>query len=164
MEEQSFKYQIWRRMEYILQNSSCHGGNWVMKLSNSKIKSAGSFLVFVFQFIIFYVIITKIFVPSGKFSTTLLWDSEPLIFPNMTICNPRLYDKKKVEGDGWKIQIQTLESLLGIPFFFLFSELAFLYWPVSMENELQLSEKVTLLFFQRLIARIYSIQDLMSNY
>ena len=36
---QSFKYQIWRRMEYILQNSSCHGGNWVMKLSNSKIKS-----------------------------------------------------------------------------------------------------------------------------
>lgn len=62
----------------------------------------------------------------------------------MTICNPRLYDKKKVEGDGWKIQIQTLESLLS--HFFHFSELgltdellAFLYWPVSMENELQLN-------------------------
>ena len=102
LEEQSFKCQLWRKMEYILQNSSCHGGNWVMKLSNPKIKSALSFLIFVFQLIMFYIIITKIFVPSGKFSTTLLWDSEPLIFPNITICNPRLYDKKKVEGEGLK--------------------------------------------------------------
>ena len=71
-----------------------------MKLSNPKIKSALSFLVFVFQLIIFYIIITKIFVPPGSFSTALMWDSDPLIFPSMTICNPRLYDKKKVEGEG----------------------------------------------------------------
>ena len=100
LEEQSFKCQMWRKIEYILQNSSCHGGNWVMKLSNPKIKSALSFLVFVFQLIIFYIIITKIFVPPGSFSTALMWDSDPLIFPSMTICNPRLYDKKKVEGEG----------------------------------------------------------------
>ena len=35
---------------------------------------------------------------------------------------------------------------------------------VHIINVIQLAEKVTLLFFQRLIARIYSIQDLMSNY
>ena len=35
---------------------------------------------------------------------------------------------------------------------------------VHIINVKQLAEKVTLLFFQRLIARIYSIQDLMSNY
>ena len=99
MEPESFGDQIWRRMEYILQNSSCHGGNWVMKLSNSKIKTAGTVLVFFFQLVTFYIITSMIFGPTVDFSTSLLWDSEEIIFPNITICNPRIYDRKKVQGN-----------------------------------------------------------------
>ena len=70
-----------------------------MKLSNSKIKTAGIVLVFFFQLVTFYIITSMIFGPTVDFSTSLLWDSEEIIFPNITICNPRIYDRKKVEGN-----------------------------------------------------------------
>ena len=112
-------------MEYILQNSSCHGGNWVMKLTNPKIKSAGTLIVFALQFILLTAVLNMIFYPKNSLSTSLLWDTEELIFPNMTICNPRIFDKEKVDELGLTDEL-----------------LAYLYWPVSKEYSLELNEHI----------------------
>ena len=66
-----------------------------------------------------------IFYPKNSLNTSLLWDTEELIFPNMTICNPRIFDKEKVDELGLTDEL-----------------LAYLYWPVSKEYSLELNEHI----------------------
>ena len=94
-----------------------------MKLPNRKIKSAGTLIVFALQFILLTVVLNMIFYPKNSLNTSLLWDTEELIFPNMTICNPRIFDKERVDELGLTDEL-----------------LAYLYWPVSKEYSLELNE------------------------
>ena len=94
-----------------------------MKLPNRKIKSAGTLIVFALQFILLTVVLNMILYPKKNLNTSLLWDTEELIFPNMTICNPRIFDKQKVDELGLTDEL-----------------LAYLYWPVSKEYSLELNE------------------------
>ena len=96
-----------------------------MKLTNPKIKSAGTLIVFALQFILLTAVLNMIFYPKNSLNTSLLWDTEELIFPNMTICNPRIFDKKKVDELGLTDEL-----------------LAYLYWPVSKEYSLELNEHI----------------------
>ena len=96
-----------------------------MKLTNPKIKSAGTLIVFALQFILLTAVLNMIFYPKNSLNTSLLWDTEELIFPNMTICNPRIFDKEKVDELGLTDEL-----------------LAYLYWPVSKEYSLELNEHI----------------------
>ena len=94
----NFSSAMWSKIEYILQNTSCHGGNWVMKWSNPKLKSIGIIIAFSLQVWTFWYVFYQLTSPIEDFNTSIQLQNENMYFPNVTICNPRLYDRKKVEG------------------------------------------------------------------
>ena len=109
--------EMWARIEYILQNSSCHGGNWVNKWQNVNIKSVGTITVFCMQISLIYFIIFKLTNTETDVSTSFQWENKALLYPNITICNPRLFDKQKVK------EMNLSDELL-----------AYLYLPVTYEH------------------------------
>ena len=96
---QSFKKELLAFFEHMLQNVSCHGGNWVKKCFNPKVKSLCIFIMVCFQTIVFVTIFWQLCHHHKDFSTSLQWSNEEnLMYPNITICNPRLFDKEKVDS------------------------------------------------------------------
>ena len=86
--------------EYMLQNTSCHGGNWVLKFTNVKAKSMAASLLLTFQIAVIAAILWSIFFSKKDFTTSMAWENEEdLLYPNITICNPRLFDRSIVEGE-----------------------------------------------------------------
>ena len=100
---QSFKKELLAYFEHMLQNVSCHGGNWVKKCYNPKVKSLCIFIMVCFQTIVFVTIFWQLCHFHKDFSTSLQWSNEEkLVYPNITICNPRLFDKEKVDSKYFK--------------------------------------------------------------
>ena len=96
---QSFKKELLAFFEHMLQNVSCHGGNWVKKCFNPKVKSLCIFVMVCFQTIVFVTIFWQLCHHHKDFSTSLQWSNEEnLLYPNITICSPRLFDKEKVDS------------------------------------------------------------------
>ena len=96
---QSFKKELLAFFEHMLQNVSCHGGNWVKKCFNPKVKSLCIFIMVCFQTIVFVTIFWQLCHHHKDFSTSLQWSNEEnLMYPNITICNPRLFNKEKVDS------------------------------------------------------------------
>ena len=85
--------------EYFSKNSSCHGGNWIVKIQNFKIKSALLLCLFLLQSFLCLVIGYKIFFEEREIRTKMDWKKgETFSLPFMTVCNPRHFDRKTVEG------------------------------------------------------------------
>ena len=117
MDSKGLCAEMWARIEYILQNSSCHGGNWVNKWQNVNIKSIGTITVFCMQIALIYYIILRLSSTNYDVSTSFQWENKDLLYPNITICNPRLFDRQKVK------EMNLTDELL-----------AYLYLPVTYEH------------------------------
>ena len=102
----SYKDQVMCHIESMMENSSCHGGNWILKLQDLKTKSAASLLLFLLQSFVIFLLLHSLFVVQKDFTTSIQWNNEDLVYPNITICNPRLFDKEKVRS-----RFQTLHFL-----------------------------------------------------
>ena len=86
--------------EYFSKNSSCHGGNCIVKISNFKIKSILLLCLFFLQIFLCLVIGYKIFLEERETKTRMDWKKgESFQLPFMTVCNPRHFDRKTVEGN-----------------------------------------------------------------
>ena len=113
----SYRDHLVIQIENMLENSSCHGGNWVLKFKSFKTKSAGSLLLFLLQSLVIFVLLYELCVVEKDFATSIQWQNEDLIYPNITICNPRLFDKDTVR------KLNLTDELL-----------AYIYFPVDTQN------------------------------
>ena len=130
----SYKDHFVAHVEGMLANSSCHGGNWVLKLKSFKTKSAGSLLIFLLQSLVVFVLLYQLCIVEKDFTTSIQWQNENLTFPNITICNPRLFDKEKVQS------LNLTDELLAYIFFPIGIDNADLWRPI--EHEYLTSSKI----------------------
>ena len=99
MSLQSLRYKMAEFNQYFLQNTSCHGGNWVQKVKNAKVKYFATWILLDFQIAVIIAILWSIFFSEKDFTTSMAWENEDeLLYPNITICNPRLFDRSTVES------------------------------------------------------------------
>lgn len=85
----------------IFQNTSCHAGNWLEYTKSPLTKGMIMILLIPFHCAVVYFFVNSIFLnPSLETSTSLSWleTDEYLIGPKITVCNPRMFDKSKVEA------------------------------------------------------------------
>ena len=96
---QKFRDELLDYFENMLQNVSCHGGNWVKKCYDPKVKSLCIFIMVCFQAAVFVTIIWQLCLHQKDFTTSMIINNEEgLAYPNITICNPRLFDRALVES------------------------------------------------------------------
>ena len=134
---QSFKKELLAFFEHMLQNVSCHGGNWVKKCFNPKVKSLCIFIMVCFQTIVFVTIFWQLCHHHKDFSTSLQWSNEEnLLYPNITICNPRLFDKEKVDSKYFKktFFIQFLKKYIDLELKLSDELLGYIYLPISSHH------------------------------
>ena len=90
---------LWNYLEFMCANTSTHGGNWLSKVKGTKLKTLYVFGILSLQGTIFYIFLTGLFSPDPNVYTSTDWISdENLTFPYVTVCNPRMFEKRKVEG------------------------------------------------------------------
>ena len=124
-------------IESMMENSSCHGGNWILKLQDLKTKSAASLFIFLLQSFVIFLLLHSLFVVEKDFTTSIQWNNEDLVYPNITICNPRLFDKEKVRSrfqtlHFWNFWWLNMRWILGLN---LTDELlAYIFFPVGFDN------------------------------
>ena len=111
--------------EYVCQNLSCHGGNWASKIRSGKLKALYLIILLGFQSYVFNYIITSLWTFwSGNLmkieecflnffskimslkpfstgarhvsATYFKERSEFIPYPRITVCNPRMFDARKV--------------------------------------------------------------------
>ena len=86
-------------VEYFSQKSSCHGSHWVSEIKSGKLRILYMSLMLVFQFFLFYFVISSLFNPKRGIHMSFYKASEEFIpYPNYTVCNPRMFDKNKVQA------------------------------------------------------------------
>ena len=86
-------------VEYFSQKSSCHGSHWVSEIKSGKLRILYMSLMLVFQFFLFYFVISSLFNPKRGIQMSFYKASEEFIpYPNYTVCNPRMFDKNKVQA------------------------------------------------------------------
>ena len=106
--------------EYVCQNLSCHGGNWASKIRSGKLKALYLIILLGFQAYVFNYIIRNLWtfwsgnviksvkqflLTNQEFSTgtrhvsaTYFKErSEFIPYPRITVCNPRMFDARKVQ-------------------------------------------------------------------
>ena len=94
----SLKVTCQRYLDYICQNSSCHGGNWAMKIKSTKLKIILQIIAILLQCLMLLAFIYALFVREVEVTNWQIWDKNDGSFPNLTICNHRIFDKRKTEG------------------------------------------------------------------
>ena len=94
----SLKVTCQRYLDYICQNSSCHGGNWAMKIKSTKLKIVLQIIAILLQCLMLFAFIYALFVRDVEVTNWQIWDKNDGSFPNLTICNHRIFDKRKTEG------------------------------------------------------------------
>ena len=84
----------------VFQNTSCHAGNWLDYTKSPVMKAMIMVLLVPFHCALLYFFINTIFIePNVETSTTLNWQPDnQLVGPKITVCNPRMFDKSKVEA------------------------------------------------------------------
>ena len=86
-----------RYLDFICLNTSCHGGNWAMKVKSTKLKILMQFFVIFFACSMLGAVILQILTPPHPiFQET--WKENDGTFPNVTLCSNRIFDKEKVQG------------------------------------------------------------------
>ena len=91
--------EAWKRLlDYICSNSSCHGGNWAMKLKSSLLKISYQIIVLLAQVFMFSSVIFTLFFEKLEPTYTYKHYQNSGTFPNLIICNHQMFDKAKVQG------------------------------------------------------------------
>ena len=88
----------WQPLNAIFQNTSCHAGNWLQHTKNPILKGTLIGILVLFHGFILNYFITSLLQESHETFTTIDWITEPfLIGPKVTVCNPRMFDKARVD-------------------------------------------------------------------
>ena len=82
--------------DYICLNTSCHGGNWAMKITSTKLKIFCQFWVIFFSCCMVGAVILTFLYPEQPI-TIFTWKENDGSFPNITLCSNRIFDEKKVQ-------------------------------------------------------------------
>ena len=88
-------------VEYFSLNASCHGSTWVSQIKSGKLRILYMALIIVLQLFCLHFVITKtnIFSEERGIYTSFYKVTEEFIpYPNYTVCNPRMFDKNKVQA------------------------------------------------------------------
>jgi hypothetical protein len=93
----SFKQVCARYLDYICLNTSCHGGNWAMKITSTKLRIFFQFWVIFFSSCMVGAIILRLLAPD-PILTKMEWTENDGTFPNITLCSNRIFDMAKVQG------------------------------------------------------------------
>ena len=93
----SFKEVCARYLDYICLNTSCHGGNWAMKITSTKLKIFCQFWVIFFSCCMVGAVILTFLYPEQPI-TNFTWKENDGSFPNITVCSNRIFDMAKVQG------------------------------------------------------------------
>ena len=89
--------------EYFCVNSSCHAGNWFIKVKSPKCKKFLLFILFLMQAVLCLSVINTIFFNEDKYAKYCYdYDEEEVTreLPFVTVCNPRIFDREKTKGNG----------------------------------------------------------------
>ena len=86
-------------VEYFSLNASCHGSTWVSQIKSGKLRMIYVVLMIALQLCIFLFVIPNLFNPERGIYTSFFKVTEEFIpYPNYTVCNPRMFDKNKVQA------------------------------------------------------------------
>ena len=86
------------QLDYICLNSSCHGGNWAMKIKSTKLRILLQILFLIFQFGLFGAVIQIFLLEPFEMTTNQHYITNDGSYPNVTLCNHRIFDKATTEG------------------------------------------------------------------
>ena len=86
--------------EWVFANTSTHGGNWFAKIQNVKLKIIFGIAILTLQITMLVVFVGSLFKEKVDIYTVTDWNTDivNIDFPNITVCNPRMFDVQKVEG------------------------------------------------------------------
>ncbi len=91
---------IWNYFDFMCANTSTHGGNWLVMIRDSRLKSLYLLGILGLQGVIFYIFVNALVSTDSKVLTSISWEAGgSILFPYVTVCNPRIFSKPKV--DGW---------------------------------------------------------------
>ena len=86
-------------VEYFSLNASYHGSTWVSQIKSEKLRIIYVILMIGLQFCIFLFVLPNLFHPERGIYTSFFKVTEEFIpYPNYTVCNPRMFDKEKVQA------------------------------------------------------------------
>ena len=91
--------------KYFCENNSCHAGNWFIKVESPRWRTFLLFILFLIKGFLCAVVCQTLFFKDLEISQncrTIIPDktgnSLTDELPFITVCNPRLFDKNKLEG------------------------------------------------------------------
>ena len=93
-----FKKSCMKYLDFICENTSCHGGHWALKAKSSILKIFFQMLHITLQFFMLGLVIRLFFFrPIDPYMSTDYIESNGT-FPKVTICSHRMFDLKKSKG------------------------------------------------------------------
>ena len=94
----NFKESCQNYLDFFCQNTSCHGGNWAMKAKSPKLKITLQIILMLIQILMLAVVIRIFFFRVVQPTFYLDYIPNNGTFPNVTICNHRMFDLAKSQG------------------------------------------------------------------
>ena len=96
----SFNVLIKNHLDFICSNSTCHGGNWALKISSERLKLIFQTFIIVAQIIFLCSLIHATVFHPVEVESSINWqDDGNKVFPKITICNQRIFDAYETEGN-----------------------------------------------------------------
>ena len=93
----SIKKALKDHLDYICENTSCHGGNWALKTPSRWLKSKIQLLLCILQVFLVLTVIAP-FIYERPISSSTKWKMIHGHFPNVTVCNSRWFSKASMKG------------------------------------------------------------------
>ena len=86
-------------VEYFSQKTSCHGSHWVSEIKSGKLRILYMALMLGLQYCLFHYVIHSLWNEESRGIQLSFYKvtEEFIPYPNYTVCNPRMFDKKKVD-------------------------------------------------------------------
>ena len=95
----SVRENMFNYFEFFCANTSTHGGNWLSKIHSGGGKVLFLILLTLMQITMVALFTRSLFSENKDIYTMTEWDtSANKQYPNITVCNPRMFDRQKVQG------------------------------------------------------------------
>ena len=100
MAQYNLQDKIGAFVEYFSQNVSCHGSHWVSEIKSGKLRILYMALMLGLQYCLFHYVIQSLWNEESRGIQLSFYKvtEEFIPYPNYTVCNPRMFDKKKVQA------------------------------------------------------------------
>ena len=87
-------------VEYFSQKTSCHGSHWVSEIKSGKLRILYMALMLGLQYCLFHYVIQSLWNEESRGIQLSFYKvtEEFIPYPNYTVCNPRMFDKNKVQA------------------------------------------------------------------